>query len=241
MRTGSAKHAVTAVGWTASACTHAGCVRTGNEDRYLVREEQGLFVVADGMGGHDAGDVASTFVTETLADAASATAIEQKLQEANRQLQHRAARTKRGVVGTTVVALLAGAEEFVCFWAGDSRCYLQRDLTLVQVTNDHSLVRQLVDEGRLPAHQAKTYPRANIITRAVGALPDLILERRRGLVRRGDVFLLCSDGLWGVLDDTEIAEIARTAPVASAADALVTLALSRGAPDNVTAVVAARL
>jgi len=236
----SAKH-LAAAGWISSASTHAGCVRSCNEDRYLAREELGLFAVADGMGGHHAGDVASALVIDVLSDVANMAAIEENLQRANRQLQQRAEHASRGVVGSTVVALLVSGDEFVCLWAGDSRCYLRRDRALAQITNDHSLVRQLVDEGRLSPREAKAHPRANVITRAVGALPDLILERRRGAVRTGDVFLLCSDGLWGVLDDADIAAVLEQTPIASAADALVALALGRRARDNVTAVVAARL
>jgi serine/threonine protein phosphatase PrpC len=240
-----ASHATVFSGAFASAArTHAGCLRTSNEDRFLVRGEVGLWAVADGMGGHEDGSIASGLVMDSLASvdfgsqgAADVRVIEASLQESNGALQVRA---RGGIMGTTIVALLANAREYVCLWAGDSRAYLRRDGKLTQITHDHSLVQRLVDEGRLSAGDARTHPRLNVITRAVGAAPDLTLERRRAASQTGDLFLLCSDGLSGIVGDSEINDLLAAAPLEVAADGLVELALRRGAPDNVTVVLVRR-
>lgn len=209
-----------------------------------MRGEVGLWAVADGMGGHEDGSVASGLVIDALAaldfgsqGAADIRGTEASLQESNTALQGRA---RGGVIGTTIVALLANAREYVCLWAGDSRAYLRRDGKLMQITHDHSVVQRMIDEGRLTAGDARTHPRLNVITRAVGAAPDLTLERRRAASQMGDLFLLCSDGLSGTVEDAEISELLAAAPLDLAADRLVDLALSRGAPDNVTVVLVRR-
>jgi protein phosphatase len=135
-----------------------------------------------------------------------------------------------------VVALLAFEDHYACVWAGDSRAYLLRDRTLVQLTHDHSMVQELVDAGALQAGVAMSDSRANLITRAVGARPDLTLDSRNGAMVEGDLFLLCSDGLTGLVSDEEIGDILRSAPMEAAADELIGLSLARGAKDNVTLV-----
>lgn len=219
-------------------------VRRVNEDACLDRPNLGLWAVADGMGGHDAGDVASRLIVEGLArvppptDAAAfLRAVEGALQEANRALLAEAARRGPGrIVGSTVVVLIITGRRFACVWVGDSRLYLFRDGRLRQISRDHSRVQDLVDRGLLSPEAARDHPQANVVTRAVGAAERLDLETREGPVLPEDVFLLCSDGLTKMLTDDEIAEALGRTPTAEAARVLTDLALARGAVDNVTVV-----
>jgi serine/threonine-protein phosphatase Stp1 len=226
--------------------THVGLRRKVNEDSLLVRDDCRLWAVADGMGGHEAGDVASSKVAEALrllppagdVDALVDDAI-QALKQVNGELIELAGgQDGQRSIGTTVVGLAVGDSEFRCFWAGDSRAYRLRDGQLVQLTRDHSMVQDLVDAGMLRPEEAADHPNSNIITRAVGVAPDLRLDTVSGDVRPGDQFLLASDGLTRMVDDQELlAELASKSPD-TAADSLIETVLSRGAPDNVTLVIA---
>lgn len=228
--------------FASAAVTHVGKVRKVNEDAYLERPDLGLWAVADGVGGASAGDRASGLVVEALGQVRSPTAaatflaeVRDKLQQVNGQLQREAARTGR-MSASTVVALLAFGQHFACTWAGDSRLYLLRDYRLQQISRDHSEVQELVDQGVLTAEQARTHPRANVVTRAVGAHDKLALDMVQDRLRRDDLFLLCSDGLTKMLDDREIAVLLSDRPVEMSVDMLVDAALERGATDNVTVV-----
>ena len=225
------------------ARTHVGCRRKTNEDAMLVRG--GLWAVADGMGGHDAGEVASALIVEKLAAipehptlAARTAAARAAIEDANRQLWAMAggAETPR-TMGSTVVTLTAGAEGFDCLWAGDSRAYLARAGSLEQLTHDHSLVQHLVDSGDLDPASAANHPNANIITRAVGTAPLLVIDHVGGEILPGDVFLLASDGLTRLIGDEEILRALQAADLEAAADRLVAECLARNAPDNLTFVI----
>ena len=223
------------------ACTHPGCVRQLNEDACLDRPDIGLWAVADGMGGHDAGDQASQSVIKSLShisDFNSAFAFRRAVRVAllsvNDDLRRKAEEELLGAIGSTVVALLAHGGHYACIWAGDSRAYLHRNGKLDRVTRDHSLVQQLVDSGQLTREHAKSHSDGHVITRAVGASERLDLDGVYGEIRRGDRFLLCSDGLAAVFSDEELAAYLRTGLLASIAAALMKEALGRGAPDNVT-------
>jgi serine/threonine protein phosphatase PrpC len=223
------------------ACTHAGCVRKLNEDACLDRADIGLWAVADGMGGHDAGDVASATVIDALArvsDFGSAfafrRAVRTALMEANSQLQQLADDELLGPIGSTVVTLLAHRGHYACFWAGDSRAYVRRSDKLARITRDHSLVQELVDVGEIEDAEAKGHRNANVVTRAVGAQARLELDGNYGRIEPGDRFLLCSDGLAAVLSDGDIAAHLATSSVPVAVHGLMKTALERGAPDNVT-------
>jgi serine/threonine protein phosphatase Stp1 len=223
--------------------THVGCRRKINEDSLLSRP--GLWAVADGMGGHEAGEVASSLVVEMLGPVAAdpslasrAAAAHSALQEANRRLLAMAqsggnART----IGSTVVLIAADARCFSCLWAGDSRAYLARGGILTQLTRDHSLVQQLVDSGDLDSSTAANHPNANIITRAVGAAPELVIDNAEGEVQAQDVFLLASDGLTRLLSDAEILQELQASDLEAAADRLIDTCLDRKAPDNVTFII----
>lgn len=224
--------------------THVGCVRTLNEDALLNRAEIGLWAVADGMGGHEGGEVASAAVIDALGKVSNfSTAYAfrddaaQALAEANAHLVELA--VDRGTMGSTVVALLAHQGHYACLWAGDSRAYLYRQGALKRLTRDHSLVQEMVDAGAISEERARAHPRSNVITRAVGAHENLELDGVFGPIQPGDRFLLCSDGLTGVVTDREIAEAMIRAPLEAAAERLLDHALARGAPDNVTVVMIA--
>jgi serine/threonine protein phosphatase PrpC len=225
--------------------THVGLKRKINEDSILVETARALWAVADGMGGHEAGEVASGLVVETLRrlpltadlDELASQAVE-ALRGANRELIALAqAQELERSIGTTVVGLAIADEAFRCFWAGDSRGYLLRDGAIERLSRDHSLVQQLVDSGMLTAEEAEGHENANVITRAVGVAEDPGVEVVSGDVRSGDCFLLASDGLTRVVADDEIAaELARGSPE-EAADRLIETVLERGAPDNVSVII----
>lgn len=222
--------------------SHLGCVRTLNEDRYLDRGDLGLWAVADGMGGHEAGDLAATRVVEALASlprpttgAAFLNDVCGQLQTINRELLDRASALPQGaLIGSTVAALLAFDDHYACVWAGDSRIYLLRDNRLQQLTHDHSVVQEMVDRGELTAEAARGHARSNIVTRAVGVNLPLILDVNHAAMRPGDLYLICSDGLTAMLTDEEIRRVLHDAPLDEAADDLLDLSLQRGARDNVT-------
>lgn len=228
--------------FSTAARTHVGEVRELNEDRFLDRSDVGLWAVADGMGGHDAGEVASALVVEVLGAVDSfgsgyafLSDVRRRLEGANRELVSRARRLRPGaVIGATVVVLLAFDGHYACLWAGDSRAYRLRGSEFTRVTHDHSIVQQLIDSGALTEGRAVGHRKANVITRAVGVDERLEMDQRSAPILDGDVFLLCSDGLTGLLRDEEIAERLKAPSLDLAADELLALALARGAPDNVT-------
>jgi serine/threonine protein phosphatase PrpC len=232
--------------WNSAALTDVGRVRRVNEDNLIVRPEVGLWAVADGAGGESAGDQASRFVVEALATIGiPKTApdflieVRDNLMGVNRLLRLEAA-TRGGdrLIASTVVVLLAFGGHFACAWAGDSRLYLLRNGRLRQISRDHSEVQELVDAGLISPEAARVHPRANVVTRAVGAEDGLALEMVQDQVRHGDLFVLCSDGLTKLAEDAEILPLLAVRPIEAAARALVDLALARGGSDNVTVVLA---
>ena len=225
--------------------TDVGLRRKVNEDSMLVRTDRGLWAVADGMGGHEKGDVASGMVTQALLGLPIVYGLDNLVEAAiaaivgvNEELIALASSgASSGTIGSTVVGLAISGQQFRCFWAGDSRAYRVRDQQIVQLSRDHSLVQDLVDAGMLTPQEADSHPNANIITRAVGVGEDLKIEKVSGDALPGDLFLLASDGLTRLVNDAELAtELASRSP-ADAAESLVAAALSRGAPDNVTLII----
>ncbi len=228
------------------AVTHPGTRRDHNEDMFVARPDLGLWAVADGAGGHDAGEVASEMIAATLDTIPGALTAEEILAQVRMRisathlaLRECAARNGEGaLIASTVVVLIVRHGHFACLWAGDSRAYLLRDSVLQQISRDHSLVQELVDAGEIAEADAEGHPRANIITRAVGDLAETLeLDKVIGPVANGDRFLLCSDGLSKVLDDNTIFDLLNNAPAEDAAETLVAAALAQRATDNVTAVV----
>jgi serine/threonine protein phosphatase Stp1 len=225
--------------------TDVGLRRKVNEDSMAVRTDRGLWAVADGMGGHDKGDVASAMVTEALMrlpivyglDNLVEAAVD-ALKQVNRELITLAGSDDSSrSIGSTIVGLAIASQQFRCFWAGDSRAYRVRDGQIVQLSRDHSLVQDLVDAGMLTPQEADSHPNANVITRAVGVAEELKIETVSGDARPGDLFLLASDGLTRLVNDAELATELTSKPPADAAESLVQAALSRGAPDNVTMII----
>jgi protein phosphatase len=230
--------------WTSAARSHVGLVRKINEDACLERPERKLWVVADGMGGHTLGDVASRMVVEgleTLPDPDSlahfVASARDRLQEVNRRLLKEAAIRDARVIGSTVVVLLAYDRYCTCLWAGDSRIYLCRSGQLRQLTRDHSQVEELISMGTLNPDDALNHPARNLITRAVGAAETLDLDEETLGVDDGDVFLLCSDGLSNAVDEQEMRAMLIPGDCAQAARALLDLALQQGGRDNISVVV----
>ncbi|WP_027800952.1 PP2C family protein-serine/threonine phosphatase [Paraburkholderia dilworthii] len=230
--------------WTSSARSDAGRVREINEDACLDQSELGRWAVADGMGGHAVGDLASRLVIDALKRLASPVSMKTfiadaraHLQVANRQLREEAARRQVQRIGSTVVALLACDRFCGYVWAGDSRLYLLRDGQLRQLTRDHSQVEALKSLGVITDEEARHHPAQHMITRAVGATDLLELDDDAIEVADGDIFLLCSDGLSNEIGEEDMLSVLTTAAHSSAPDQLVSLALERGGRDNITAVV----
>lgn len=224
-----------------AARSHIGCRRKNNEDALLCRPEIGLWAVADGMGGHAAGDVASALVVKSLGDVAAQAGIaalqkaaEEALGRANHEIYELS--TEKGrTMGSTVVTLLVENDRYGFLWAGDSRAYLLRNGALRPLTRDHSLVQQLINSGDLTPEAALNHPNSNIITRAVGNLPTLEIEcGNTAEVLPGDIFLLASDGLTRLLSEDEMGAADLASDLNRLADHWVDVALKRGAPDNLS-------
>jgi serine/threonine-protein phosphatase Stp1 len=230
--------------YKSASYSHVGMVRQINEDAFLEVAEAHLWVVADGMGGHAAGDYVSNLIVDSLRHiqpsqvlASYADALRACLQDVNRAV--RGETTKRGVsvMGSTVVLLAARDDQAVCVWAGDSRLYRLRDGALQSLSRDHSYVQDLQDSGLISEAEARVHPRANIVTRAVGVEDDLDLAMIDLHIRPGDTYLLCSDGLNKTAEDHEIRDVLMHADPYQVVRSLVHLGLTRGAPDNITAIV----
>lgn len=227
--------------WTSAARTDVGLVRSRNEDACLDEPQRGLWAVADGMGGHAFGDVASGAVVAALAgmpaSSSLAEAIETtrvRLEQVNTMLRTQAQTRQVHVIGSTVVVLLARGAEVACLWAGDSRIYLYRHGRLQQLTRDHSQLEALRARGD---EIAASIASPNMITRAVGAADTIAFDMANLSARDGDIFLLCSDGLSTPVGEDAIAAALAPGDPARAAQELVQLALASGGRDNITVVV----
>jgi serine/threonine protein phosphatase PrpC len=224
--------------------SHAGRVRELNEDRYLVKSESGVFAVADGMGGHEAGELASSSIVEHLKSIGVPSSapdlrarFEDRVMNANREIREISSARNGAVIGSTLAALLAFESQYACMWAGDSRIYRLRAGALSQLSRDHTEVQQLLDEGVLSREEAAHWPRRNVITRAIGALEDPPLDIAHGQILPDDKFLICSDGLTAHVSDDEIRDRLQQGDARQACQSLIDLTLSRGGTDNVTVVV----
>jgi serine/threonine protein phosphatase PrpC len=231
--------------WTSAARSHVGTVRKINEDAYLSVPELGLWVVADGMGGHEAGEVASHLIVETLGQLSPPSNwerffnnVETQLRNANQRLRDESVQHYHNrIIGSTVAILLAYEGRGACLWVGDSRVYRLRNTRLQQLTRDHSHVQELLDQGLIEPEEAQNHPLSNVITRALGSAEDLRIDNVTFSLRVGDTFLLCSDGLTKAVTDEEIITLLSSEDSEEAVQALIHSALVRQANDNVTAVV----
>jgi PPM family protein phosphatase len=234
-----------------AARTDVGMIRSGNEDNFAVdyNDNRGLFVVADGMGGHAAGEVASEMAVQILlrelADLrdteqdGSRDRLARALRDANRAIHERTMTEvdKQGM-GTTVSVLVVSGPQYLIGQVGDSRVYLLRDGALRQLTKDHSYVQEQVDAGFLTPEQARYHPYSNVITRCVGASMDVVPDIYFGALEQGDVLLLASDGLTGMLEDEQLTRILNAdGGPQHWVDRMVTEANRRGGLDNITAIV----
>ena len=223
------------------ARSDVGLVRGHNEDSFLLRAP--LFMVSDGMGGHAAGEVASSIAVETVGEQAPGTADDVLLgaavESANMSVIQA---SEQGIgkpgMGCTATAVLIEGNRMAVAHVGDSRAYVLRQGTLVRITHDHSYVEELVDSGQITADEARTHPSRSIITRALGSDPDMYADHFSLEVNDGDRVILCSDGLSSMISDAEIESLAvSSATPQQAADNLVAAALTAGGSDNVTVVV----
>ncbi len=224
------------------AQTHEGVVRDHNEDAHFASPAIGVWAVADGMGGHERGEWASAAVVDALRALPSDQDFDvcvdgttKAIYAANATI-HAEAKTIGSSMGTTVVALVLRDDRFAVIWAGDSRAYILRHGEMHQLSRDHTRVQELIDRGLLTPEQAEGHPMGHVLSRAVGVVPELELDGIVDEWQAGDLFLLCSDGLYGVISDTEIAAVLTSAELDDAAGHLIEICLARGAPDNVTVV-----
>jgi protein phosphatase len=224
--------------------THKGCVRDRNEDRFLLEPVSGVWLVADGMGGHDAGEVASATIVEHLAAMGAARSapdllarFEDRMTRAHSQIRSLSQARGGAIMGSTVAALLAFDGQYACLWSGDSRVYLIRRGMITQLSRDHSEVQELLDRGVINSAEAQTWPRRNVITRAIGVSEDVEIDATQGEALPGDIFVLNTDGLTAHVSDDEIHSGAMGRTAQQTCEHLLDLVLSRGATDNVTVVV----
>ena len=233
--------------------TDRGAVRQQNQDAYaarLLEDGRVIALVCDGMGGARAGNVASTMAVELFMEEFLKSSPDDPVEErmghaastANQAVFHRSVHDADCAgMGTTMVAVLACGQEAVILNEGDSRCYHINTEGIVLVTRDHSLVEDLVERGELTREQARTHPHKNLITRALGAEPVLMADCFRQPLAEGDYLLLCSDGLSNVVNEQEMLyEVIHGGPEEGCCQRLLEIALSRGAPDNVTVVLVKR-
>ena len=230
--------------WVSAARSDVGRVREHNEDACLQQPERACWAVADGMGGHAVGDLASGLIVDALSRLSASDTIARYLADArkrlitvNQRLRQEAARRQVSVIGSTVVALFACDSYCGYLWAGDSRLYLYRDGHLRQLTRDHSQIEELKALGLLTEEEAVNHPAQHVITRAVGATDQLEFDTNTLAVADGDMFLLCSDGLSNELSAREMQAALIAADCDAACEALIEAALARGGHDNITAVV----
>jgi len=237
------------VTFTYAGRTDVGVIRSGNEDNFLMLPEEGVFIVADGMGGHAAGEVASEMAVRIIgqelvaapghSDQEVAEEIRRAIREANEAIFQRTLTEvdKRGM-GTTATSLLINGVHYLIGQVGDSRAYIYRDRRLVQLTKDHSYVQEQVDAGYLTPEQARTHPYSNVITRCVGANAEVVPDVYVGTLRTGDVYMLASDGLTGMLEDPDLQAIFDSEPEPERiVETLISEANRRGGLDNITAIV----
>jgi len=231
--------------WNSACITDVGNRRSENQDACLDRPDLGLWVVADGMGGHQQGSVASHMLVDALNEvtrkpsfSAFVDDVEDRILNVNKRLVDLSGRAEQPmIIGSTVAALLAFGAYCVCLWAGDSRIYLYRGGRLAQLTRDHSQVEEMLEQGAITREQAENHPSANVIDRAVGAESELHVDADLQLMRAGDRFLLCSDGLNKELSEAEIADFMPRGSCREVCDSLISVAKRRECRDNITVVV----
>lgn len=221
-----------------------GLKRSVNEDSILLHEDHGFWLVADGMGGHERGDVASQAAVAGFAACSLPADFESAVQEVanrfyqiNHQLWEAGDPASAAHMGTTAVALLIRDKRFAVLWVGDSRAYIFRSGGLFQLSTDHTQVQELVDEGILTQEDARNHPMSHVLSRALGVAPAVQVDIVQDQLEVGDRFLLCSDGLTGPVDDNQIRILLGNPDPHAAARSLIAAAHDAGAPDNVSVII----
>ncbi|WP_140908470.1 PP2C family protein-serine/threonine phosphatase [Cognatiluteimonas lumbrici] len=226
--------------------THPGLRRELNEDTYHGDGELGLWLVADGMGGHEYGEVASALAREAIVrEVGRGASLAQAIRVADEEIIAASRQRSDALpMGTTVVAARVDGGRFEVAWVGDSRVYLWRDGKLVQLSQDHSYVHELIERGEISVEQARTHPQRNVVTQALGVTQpqDLNVETMSGEFGHGMQLLLCSDGLTEEVPDAQIAGILarQDCSAQETVDELVSAALDNGGSDNITAILVRR-
>lgn len=227
--------------WHSVSSSETGYVRKVNEDAHLDSRENMLWVVADGMGGHSFGDKASRTVIEQLAGFTNNQGVDESISDIQARLlkANEICREEANgkIMGTTVAAFYACADDGYFIWAGDSRIYRYRGNGMMQLTEDHSYVQELVKLGEITREEMEQHPSSNIITRAVGVHHELEIEIVQATIKPGDRYLICTDGLFKDLTQDEIAGAMGLISAEETLETLVELALDRGGRDNITAIV----
>ncbi len=232
--------------WVSAGITHAGAVRRINEDAFIERPDIGLWGVADGMGGHRAGDTASQAIIDALARfddqrplAGRLDQVDDAMEAVNSHLLAlRDAGADRSIVGSTVAILVLGEHNLaVALWAGDSRIYRYRDGALEQLSTDHSRVAEYVEQGLIAPEEAQSHAESNVVTRALGSSEDEVLEAGLYDFQAGDRFLLCTDGLNRHIEDEQLRGLLAEGAPRQVCDRLLDDTLERGGVDNTTIVV----
>ncbi len=230
--------------------TDTGHVRTKNEDSILVNEDENIWIVADGMGGHHAGDFASQTITNNLSlfkqhasldD--SILLLEENILNSNSIIRKKSYKLGRNAtIGSTVVCVYVWHNFLFTFWAGDSRLYRYRDAKLERLTEDHSYVEELVRMGKIEARDAEEHPAANVVLKAVGIDDHLCMDFEYFEIRDDDIYIICSDGLYKDLDEEEIVPVIEShgENMTELSEALLESALNAGGTDN-TSIIAMRI
>ena len=231
--------------WNSAAKTDVGVVRDANEDAIFEKPEIGLWAVADGMGGHLVGDVASGKIVAALDSVEPdpvlsryVNKVEDALLDVNeKMLEYAQVMFDEGTMGSTVVSLIIKDRIGVCLWTGDSRLYRYRNQKLLQLTRDHSQLEDMIEFGLLSREHAASYAQKNVITRAIGVESPLYLDVTIFTTQIGDIFILCSDGLYNAVNEQELIDALASRNVENIAEELIQKAIQQGAPDNVSVVV----
>ncbi len=236
--------------WVSSAITHTGAVRELNEDSFVEIPEHGIWVVADGMGGHEAGEVASKIIVDDIKNSNFSeqqdtsynhqdkiALLRKSILNSNLKIRDISRQQYNGrTIGSTVIAISLSTTHYNIIWAGDSRTYLFRDGHMQQITRDHSQVEELLANKLITPEEAENHPLANIITRAVGADEELLLDETSGTIQPGDIFLLCSDGLYNEISFADIEGLIKSSTISETNKAFIRSALVHGAKDNITSI-----
>lgn len=233
------------VRWRCASRTDVGTVRDVNEDSILVRTDAGLWAIADGMGGHRVGDIASGKIVEALESVPNANllsdfvdAVDDALLQVNADIMHYALENfGSSSMGSTIVSMVIRGRIGVALWVGDSRIYRYRNSRLLQLSRDHSQVEEMLQMGLINEEEAVDHPQSNVITRAIGGEDELYVDVNVFSVQIGDTFLLCSDGLYNAVSSEDIEENLRFRDPDDCAEHLMSLALANQASDNVSLIV----